>query len=247
MSVIARYSTRARHVSSLEENMLLPLHRILPVVLLFTVSSPVFADDHDLDRVEDRRILHANVDLPNGLLSIHGQDLPARVSRVILGGATLEVLSFSRTDIVARLPIGLLPATYLLSVAEDLHFAVAVGAPPATTVAVFGTGPITLFTSANYILEATDAATLRLRRTGTQDFLDWSIAFPATCDGGDVGLATMAQAFRFSTNVGDVMTATLCHEGSTAFVTVGLSASSRSEDFRCWRSTSNSITCQKLF
>jgi hypothetical protein len=98
------------------------LKRFLPVTLLIaTTGTPARADDHG------GLILRADVDLESGLLFIHGRDLPRRDSRVFLGARQLEVLSFSRTDIVARVSHDLAPATYLLSVADDLQFAVSIG------------------------------------------------------------------------------------------------------------------------
>src|SRR4051812_12783546 len=97
------------------------LQRILPVVLLIAASTPALAQSHD------SRILRADVDLASGLLFINGQELPKKETPVVLGVTRLEVVSFSRTDIVAKVPSGLAPATYLLSVAGDLHFAVSIG------------------------------------------------------------------------------------------------------------------------
>jgi len=98
------------------------LKRFLPVTLLIAITgTPARADDHG------GVILRADVDRESGLLFINGRDLPRRDSRVFLGARQLEVLSFSRTDIVARVSHDLAPATYLLSVADDLQFAVSIG------------------------------------------------------------------------------------------------------------------------
>src|SRR3954462_8404414 len=100
------------------------LQRFLPVALLITASTLAFADDND------GRIFRADVDLSEGLIFINGQDLVSghehhrREPRVVLGSTRLHVLSFSRTDIVATVPSGLAPATYLLRVDNDLEFAV---------------------------------------------------------------------------------------------------------------------------
>ena len=109
------------------------LQRVLAVVVLLVASTPALADHRDHDnrdhdnRDRDSRILRADVDQDNDLLFIHGRDFPRREPTVILGSLRLDVLSFSRTDIVARVPHGLAPATYFLSVDRELHFAVAVG------------------------------------------------------------------------------------------------------------------------
>ncbi|HEX7843997.1 MAG TPA: hypothetical protein VF469_41265, partial [Kofleriaceae bacterium] len=91
------------------------------------MSATALAGDRDRDYDHDSRILRADVDLASGLLFIHGHELPRRESTVVLGSTRLQVLSFSRTDIVAKVPPGLEPATYFLSVAGDLQFSVAVG------------------------------------------------------------------------------------------------------------------------
>jgi len=99
------------------------LRRLLPVVALLSVSAPAVADDHD----HDARISRADVDVLDGLLFINGRGLPRTEPTVILGNLKLAVVSFSTTDIVARVPPGLAPATYLLLVGNNLRFAVSVG------------------------------------------------------------------------------------------------------------------------
>jgi Collagen triple helix repeat (20 copies) len=89
------------------------LQRILPFVLVLAASTPVLASDRD------DGILRADIDEEEGLLFINGRDLPRREPAVFLGGARLEVLSHSRTDIVARVPPGLTPASYRLLVVGD--------------------------------------------------------------------------------------------------------------------------------
>src|SRR4051794_37687954 len=97
------------------------LQRVLPVVLVLAASTAALADDRSA------RILRADVDLGEGLLFINGRELPRHEPTVVLGSTRLHVLSSSRTDIVALVPSGLVPATYLLLVGDDLHFAVSVG------------------------------------------------------------------------------------------------------------------------
>jgi len=114
--------------------------------------------------------------------------------------------------------------------------------------AVFGAGPITLYTGTDYILEAPDSATLRLRRTAAGGFYDWSISHPTACVGnGASGSASMVQSHRLTVAAGDALTGTLCLEGSTAFVTVAPFGGARADLFRCWRLTGNAIGCQKMF
>src|SRR5437868_627116 len=104
--------------------MQIKLQRFLPVVLLITASTLAFAEDND------GRIFRADVDLSEGLIFINGRDLlrghehHRREPTVVLGSTRLHVLSSSRTDIVATVPAGLAPATYLLTVDDDLEFAV---------------------------------------------------------------------------------------------------------------------------
>src|SRR4051812_3296430 len=102
------------------------LQRFLLVVLLIAMSSPAFSEGNT------GLILRADVDVASGLLFINGLGLNARelsgkAPTVVLGSTSLEVVSFSRTDIVANVPPDLAPATYFLSVGGDLHFAVSVG------------------------------------------------------------------------------------------------------------------------
>jgi len=72
-------------------------------MLLIAVSTPAYAEG------PKSRILRADVDLASGLLFINGQELPRKETAVVLGGTSLEVVSFSRTDIVAKVPSGLAP------------------------------------------------------------------------------------------------------------------------------------------
>ena len=111
--------------------------RLLPVMLIFAASTQVLADDFvpRIDRVE--------VDLTGGALFITGQGFPLREPVVTLGNVALDVVTASATDIVAKVPTDLAPATYLLVVDATLRFAVSVGdiGPPGPPGAKGDTGP----------------------------------------------------------------------------------------------------------
>jgi hypothetical protein len=96
------------------------LQRFLPVAVVLA-TTPAFAD------AINGQILRVDVDQPNGLIFINGQTLPRTEPTVVLGGVRLSVTSFSTTDIVAKVPASLAPATYLLVVGGALQFPVAVG------------------------------------------------------------------------------------------------------------------------
>src|SRR4051812_27891841 len=95
--------------------------RLLSAMLLLAVTTPALADDLD------GRIFRVDVDLADGALFISGQGLPRSEPTVVLGNLKLTVVSFSTTDIVAKVPGELAPATYLLVVGANLRFAVSVG------------------------------------------------------------------------------------------------------------------------
>ena len=97
------------------------LPRLVLVMFALAGSAPALAD-----HAQGATILTANVDVDDGLLFIHGQDLPRKEPVVFLGNTRLDVLSFSRTDIVAQAPSGLPPASYRLSVG-GMEFTVSVG------------------------------------------------------------------------------------------------------------------------
>ena len=97
------------------------LPRLVLVMVVLAGSAPALAD-----KAQGATILTANVDVDDGLLFIHGQDLPRKEPVVFLGNTRLDVLSFSRTDIVAQAPSGLPPASYRLSV-SGVEFTVSVG------------------------------------------------------------------------------------------------------------------------
>jgi hypothetical protein len=102
------------------------LRRLLPAVMLLAMSTPALAEDLD------GRIVRVDVDVEDGFLFINGLGFPRTEPTVVLGNVKLIVLSFSPTDIVARVatPGALAPATYLLSVGTS-RFALTVGTPGA--------------------------------------------------------------------------------------------------------------------
>ena len=87
--------------------------------------------------------------------------------------------------------------------------------PPAPN-AVFGSGPITHYSGARFVLEATGSATLQLRTTAS-GFLNYGITYPTSCGAGTSGVG---QVFRFSTAVGETLSAPLCDPGSAIFINV---------------------------
>lgn len=116
--------------------------------------------------------------------------------------------------------------------------------PPAMTQAIFGSGPITHYTGARFVLEATAATTLQLRTTGN-GFLNYSITHPTSCAANSSG---MGQVFRYSFNgIGDTLSASFCDVGSTMFIQVYDQNANQNHWFRCWRAASNHNVCQRLF
>ncbi len=109
--------------------------------------------------------------------------------------------------------------------------------------AVFGAGPITLYTGTNFVLEATNASTLRLRTTNAT-FVDYGMIVPTTCA---ANTAATTQTFRFSTLPGETLTGTLCAQGSTAVVTVNDAVSQQMTSYTCQRYTGNAIACTRIF
>jgi subtilisin-like proprotein convertase family protein len=119
---------------------------------------------------------------------------------------------------------------------------------PDVTEAIFGSGPITLFTRPRWVLEAVDGNTIQIRQTVSGGFYNVALTHPANCvDVGRAGSADMQQQFMFSTTAGETLSADLCAEGSTMFITVdrGDDDGDDTFHFRCWRRTSNHIRCQQ--
>jgi len=93
------------------------------------------------------------------------------------------------------------------------------------------------------VLEATTATTLQLRTT-SNGLLDYSITHPTSCAAGSSGVG---QVFRFSSSVGDTLSASFCDIGSMMFIQVFDFTGPQVHQFRCWRATSNHNVCQRLF
>lgn len=118
---------------------------------------------------------------------------------------------------------------------------------PAMTNAIFGAGPIVHYQGPTWVLEALTADTLQVRQTAPA-FLDVGITHPQSCAGGGGGVGTgdMAQSFRYMLAVGQTMSANFCTEGSTLFIQIGNPGTGDVGWFRCWRTTSNHNSCQRL-
>lgn len=95
-------------------------------------------------------IYEASVNLTTGLLTIRGQDFGTTLSSVLLGATALTVQSWSADQIVALLPTGVNPGTYLLRVGTRIFgtptMAVTIGAqgphgPPGPQGPAGATGP----------------------------------------------------------------------------------------------------------
>jgi Collagen triple helix repeat (20 copies) len=110
-------------------------------------------------------------------------------------------------------------------------------------VAIFGAGPITLYTGANFVLEATNSTTLRLRTTNAT-FIDYGMIVPSSCA---AATSATTQVFRFSTTAGDTLTGTLCSEGSVAIVTVDDAVTQQMTSYNCQRFAANAIACTRIF
>src|SRR5215471_9139911 len=79
-------------------------------------AKPSASKDDDRRDDEDNRVVieRADVDLTLTYLFIQGHHLGIHEPLVTLGGTQLTVESWSPTDVVARLPLGVLAATYRL-------------------------------------------------------------------------------------------------------------------------------------
>jgi hypothetical protein len=118
------------------------------------------------------------------------------------------------------------------------------GSAPDVTLAIFGGGTMTHFVGNGFVVETTAANTIQLRNTSGAVFLDWNITYPnPAC----VSPTVMEEAYRFSITQGDVLSGTLCNEGSTLFVTASTLNDTHATLLRCWRVTGNANACQKLF
>ena len=114
------------------------------------------------------------------------------------------------------------------------------------TQAIFGAAPIQHVNDGNWVLEALDADTLRVRRTGG-GFINVSMVQNTNCAGnGGGGTSTMQQKWRFMVRDGDTLDGELCLEGSVMLITIHEGANNV-HWFRCWRRTGNHTVCQRLF
>lgn len=117
--------------------------------------------------------------------------------------------------------------------------------PLPVTTALFGTATVVHYTGAKFVVEATDASTLRVRVTAaTPSLLDMSFEYPSSCASG-TGL--MAFSARSSSTVGDTLVGTLCSDGSPMWVSVFDYATGKNTILRCWKLTANGNACQALF
>ena len=116
------------------------------------------------------------------------------------------------------------------------------GTAPDAARAIFGTGPITMYSATNYVIEAPDASTVRVRALGGQ-FIDVNITYPSNC----TQPSPVSEVFRFAFTAGDSLQATMCAEGAVAYVTVFVLNEPKVATFRVQRMASNALVLQKLF
>lgn len=121
--------------------------------------------------------------------------------------------------------------------------------PPQYSEAVFGAGPITHYNGGNWVLEALDVNTLRLRRTGAGGGVLYNFGFISTTDcvgNGAGGSSGVRETFRFNSVVGEALVGTLCAEGSGLIAVVN-DGNSPLKTIVCQRRTANHNVCQRLF
>lgn len=114
---------------------------------------------------------------------------------------------------------------------------------PSIAQAVFGSGPINMYTGTGWVLEATTATGFQLRSTGTSLFLDMSISYPASC----TQPAAMQQVFALAMSSGTTLAGTLCSEGSQGFAMVHDANQGEVYMFRCQRYAANAQICQRYW
>ena len=81
------------------------------LVLLLAAALPAGAAEFVINRVQ--------IDEPNGEIEIYGLNFPASAPLVTLEGVPLNVISGNTTQVIAALPAGTVPGTYLLRVVEQ--------------------------------------------------------------------------------------------------------------------------------
>jgi hypothetical protein len=121
------------------------------------------------------------------------------------------------------------------------------GTAPNVSLAIFGVGPITIYTGNGYVVEATFADTIQLRNTASSAYLNWNITYPTNCISGTPASSTPASVHRFSATAGETLIGTLCNIGSAMDITAWNDGDPQAALLRCWRNADNAIACQKLF
>jgi hypothetical protein len=112
--------------------------------------------------------------------------------------------------------------------------------------AIFGAGPITLYTGTGYIVEALDSDTVRLRVTAAGQFVNFGITHPTACTGNGLGNSGSAVTVgRYGFSVGDAISGDLCLEGSSMRIVAFNSNEATALQATCWRFAGNAIACQK--
>ena len=123
---------------------------------------------------------------------------------------------------------------------------------PLVTERAFSDPPVTQthYEGPGWILETTDASTLRLRAIGSA-VRSFSFIYPASCGLTVPGTATMQARHRTAGSDGTTLDATFCNEGSTILVSVhhynALGGGSQFTQFRCMRSSGNVNVCQRSY
>jgi len=107
--------------------------------------------------------------------------------------------------------------------------------------------PITHYSDTSFVLESLDANTIRLRSVGA-DFMQWSMIYPTNCSGvAEVGSATMASVFRFTSVSNISLPATFCAEVEGSMMLINVSVVGKEErSFTCWKGFSNSNKCLRM-
>ncbi len=108
----------------------------------------------------------------------------------------------------------------------------------------------THYTGPNWVLEAPDAATIRLRAT-TTTIRTFSFVHPANCVFPFPASADMKAVHRTASGTGTTLDATFCNEGSVILATVGYYNPSTNQSemmqFRCMRTSGNVNVCQRAY
>jgi Collagen triple helix repeat (20 copies) len=120
-------------------------------------------------------------------------------------------------------------------------------APPNFSRAIFGTGPIVLYSGAGFTIQATNATTVQFVNNNA-NFFDIGIIYPGSCASSPY---PMVAVNRFSVTSGDTLSGTICSgstEGSPMEITVtNLSNPTHANLLRIWSATSNEVDAQLIF